>query len=413
VIALAVDHVSKRYRRFGRRRTAATLKSSVLRALRRGNVAEEDLFPALSDVTFTVEKGTTIGIIGENGSGKSTLLKLLAGIHRPTSGRIETHGRVAALIELGAGFHPEITARENIEINGMLLGLSRKQIADRLGAIVAFAQVEPFLDEPVKTFSSGMVVRLGFAVAAHSDPEILLVDEVLSVGDEAFTHRCLERIAEFQKEGRTIIVVSHDLELLTATAPRALRLEAGRLVGDGPVAEVVGRYRDEVARREGEARGSGELSSAHRWGSGVARIEEVRILGENGAPAGVLAAGRPFSIELAGIAERPIVDFVAGIRISRIDGTTVFGTNTRIDGHRAESVDGPFRIGIAFPAADLTSGTYALDVAVHAADGAPYDYRADVLRFDVHAPEATAGTWRAPRRWDLSAAGRWREGRSG
>ena len=413
MIALAVDRVSKRYRLSGRRRAAGTLKSAVLRALRPGIVPEDDSFAALSDVTFAVEKGATIGVIGENGSGKSTLLKLLAGIHRPTSGRIEAHGRVAALIELGAGFHPEISARENIEINGMLLGLSRKEIAERLDAIVAFAEVERFLDEPVKTFSSGMVVRLGFAVAAHSDPEILLVDEVLSVGDEAFTHRCLERIADFQKEGRTIVVVSHDLELLTSTAPRALRLAGGRLVADGPVAEVVGRYRDEVAWREGEARASAALSSAQRWGSGIARIEEVKVLGEDGAPAGVLRAGRPFSVELAGAADRPIADFVAGIRISRVDGTTVFGTNTRIDGHRAERVEGPFRIGIAFSAADLTSGTYALDVAVHAADGAPYDYRADVLRFDVHAPEATAGIWRAPRRWDLSGAGRWREGRPG
>jgi ABC-type Fe3+/spermidine/putrescine transport system ATPase subunit len=321
-------------------------------------------------------------------------------------------GRIAALIELGAGFHPEISARENVEINGMLMGLSRREIAARLDAIVAFAGVEKFLDEPVKTFSSGMVVRLGFAVAAHADPEILLVDEVLSVGDEAFTHRCLERIAEFQREGRTILVVSHDLELVTATAPRAMRLSAGRLVADGPVEEVVGRYRDEVAAREGEARGRTALSTAQRWGSGIARIDEVRVLDESGEPAAVLAAGRPFRVEIGGTADRAMADFVAGIRIARVDGTTVFGTNTRIDGHLAERVEGPFRIAVVFSAADLAAGTYALDVAVHAADGAPYDYRADVLRFDVRAPETTAGVWRAPRRWDLSAAGRWREGRA-
>jgi len=410
MIALAARGVSKRYRRSGRRRAAGTLKSAVLRALRGPSSSLEDSFEALSDVTFSVEKGTTVGVIGENGSGKSTLLKLLAGIHRPTAGSIEARGRIAALIELGAGFHPEISARENVEINGMLMGLSRREIAERLNAIVAFAGVERFLDEPVKTFSSGMVVRLGFAVAAHADPEILLVDEVLSVGDEAFTHRCLERIAEFQKDGRTIVVVSHDLELVTATARRAMRLSAGRLVADGPVEEVVGRYRDEVALREGEARGSTALSTAQRWGSGIARIDEVRVLAETGEPAGVLTAGRPFRVEIAGTADRAIADFVAGIRIARVDGTTVFGTNTRIDGHLAERVEGPFRIAVSFSAADLASGTYALDVAVHAADGAPYDYRADVLRFDVRAPEATASVWRAPRRWDLTAAGRWREG---
>jgi hypothetical protein len=320
---------------------------------------------------------------------------------------VETHGRVAALIELGAGFHPEITARENIEINAMLLGLTRREIAARLDAIVAFAGVERFLDEPVKTFSSGMVVRLGFAVAAHADPEILLVDEVLSVGDEQFTHRCLERIADFQREGRTIVVVSHDLELVVSTAKRALRLSEGRLVADAPAAEVIGRYREEVAYREGEARSSGRSGEGRRWGSGVARIDSVRLCDGDGRPAGVLTAGRPFRIELAGTAESPLADFVAGVRISRVDGTTVFGTNTRIDGHRAESVAGEFAIAVEFPSADLTAGTYALDAAVHAADGAPYDYRADVLRFDVFAPDATAGVWRAAHRWDLSSAGKW------
>ena len=407
MIALSAEHVSKSYRRRGRRRASGSLKSAAL-AFFSGGGSGGEAFPALVDVSFDVQTGTTLGVVGENGSGKSTLLKLLAGIHRPTSGRIAAAGRIAALIELGAGFHPEISARENVEINGMLLGLSRAQIAARLDAIVAFAEVERFLDEPIKTFSSGMVVRLGFAVAAHADPEILLVDEVLSVGDEAFTHRCLEKIAEFQREGRTIVVVSHDLELVAATAPRALRLSAGRVAADGPVAEVIGRYRDAVAAQEGEARLESAPASARRWGSGIARLESVRLLDEYGAPAGVIAAGRPFSVELAGAAQAPLSDFVAGVRIARVDGTAVFGSNTLIDGHRAERVEGAFRIVLAFSAADLAAGAYAIDAAVHAADGAPYDYRSDALRFTVHAPEATAGVWRAPRRWDLSGAGRWK-----
>jgi len=409
--AIELVNVSKMYRRYGGRQFS-TLKSALLQRSIVRNLQPSETFPALTDVSFSVAKGSTYGVMGRNGSGKSTALKLVAGITKPTSGSVHVEGRISALIELGAGFHPEISARENVEINGMLMGLTRREIAGRLDAIVAFAGVERFLDEPVKTFSSGMVVRLGFAVAAHADPEILLVDEVLSVGDEAFTHRCLERIAEFQKEGRTIVVVSHDLELVSATAPRALRLSGGRLVGDGPVEEVVGRYRDEVASREGEARAGAALSSAQRWGSGIARIDEARILDDGGEPRGVLSAGRPFRVEIAGTADRPIADFVAGIRIARVDGTTVFGTNTLIDGHRAESVEGPFRIALGFSSADLASGTYALDVAVHAADGAPYDYRADVLRFEVRAPEATSGVWRAPRRWDLSAGGRWRQRRA-
>ncbi|HET7453832.1 MAG TPA: ABC transporter ATP-binding protein, partial [Thermoanaerobaculia bacterium] len=220
--AIEVERLSKAYRRLGRRRSGS-LKTAVLH----GFAGKADVIPALSEVTFSVAPGETIGVVGENGSGKSTLLKILAGIHAPTSGRVATRGRVAALIELGAGFHPEISARENIEINGMLLGLSRREIAARLDAIVDFAGIAEFLDEPVRTFSSGMIVRLGFAVAAHADPEILLVDEVLSVGDEQFTHRCLERIADFQREGRTIVVVTHDLELVVSTARRALRLSGG------------------------------------------------------------------------------------------------------------------------------------------------------------------------------------------
>ncbi|HET7452529.1 MAG TPA: Wzt carbohydrate-binding domain-containing protein, partial [Thermoanaerobaculia bacterium] len=180
---------------------------------------------------------------------------------------------------------------------------------------------------------------------------------------------------------------------------------------DASPAEVVGRYREEVAFREGEARGAAIDASAKRWGSGIARIESVRLSDAEGNPAGTLAAGRPFRVEIAGRTDAPIADFVAGIRIARIDGTTVFGTNTKIDGRLAESVDGEFSIDIDFPAADLTAGTYALDVAVHAADGAPYDYRADVLRFDVYAPEGAAGVWRAAHRWDLSRAGRWKSER--
>ncbi len=412
MIAIAAERVSKSYRRTGRKRRVGSLKSALLRGGEERARSRDLLFEALKDVTFSVEKGATIGVIGENGSGKSTLLKLLAGIHRPTSGRIEAHGRVAALIELGAGFHPEITARENVEINAMLLGLSRREIASRLDAIVAFAGVSEFMDEPVKTFSSGMIVRLGFAVAAHADPEILLVDEVLAVGDEAFTHRCLERIAEFQREGRTIVVVSHDLELVIATAPRVLRLSGGRLVADGPAAEVVGRYREEVAFCEGETRGDALPDSSKRWGSGAARIDDVRLVGPDGAAVRVLAAGRPFRIELSGNAAVALSDFVAGVRIARVDGTTVFGTNTKIDGERIGRVEGAFRIGIDFASADLTAGRYSLDAAVHAADGAPYDYRADVLRFDVFAPEATAGVWRAGRRWDLSGTSPSRSGAS-
>ncbi len=254
MIAIRADRVCKSYRRYGRKRSVGSLKSALLSGIGARALSADRVFPALTDVSFEVAAGETIGVIGENGSGKSTLLKLLARILTPSSGIVETRGRVSALIELGAGFHPEISARENIEINGMLLGLSKKEVASRMDSILAFAGVGDFLDAPVKTFSSGMVVRLGFAVAAHSDPDVLLVDEVLAVGDEEFAHRCLEKIAEFQKQGRTIAVVSHDLDLIATRCRRVLRFSGGRLVADGPPAEVVGKYREEVADREGRAR---------------------------------------------------------------------------------------------------------------------------------------------------------------
>ncbi len=407
MIAIRADRVSKSYRRYGRKRSVGSLKSALLSGIGARALAADRVFPALTDVSFEVAAGETIGVIGENGSGKSTLLKLLARILTPTSGIVETRGRVSALIELGAGFHPEISARENIEINGMLLGLSKKEVASRMDSILAFAGVGDFLDAPIKTFSSGMVVRLGFSVAAHSDPDVLLVDEVLAVGDEEFSHRCLEKIAEFQKQGRTIAVVSHDLDLIATRCRRVLRFAGGRLVADGPPAEVVGKYREEVADREGRARLRPRAAdSSERWGSREAVIENVRLLGPSGDPAGVLRAGEPFRVEFTGRAEGAVEDFVAGVQISKIDGTVVFGSNTLIDRYEARAVAGAFTVSLRFESADLAAGTYSLDVALHRRDGAPYDYRAGIVRFDVFAPEATAGVWRPARTWKIDAGGR-------
>jgi ABC-type polysaccharide/polyol phosphate transport system ATPase subunit len=213
--AIEARDVHKVYRRSHRRKQFATLKSaflsgSVLRELRSG-----DLFQALNGVSFDVAAGRTFGIIGRNGSGKSTMLKMIAGIGKPTSGTVTVNGRVSALIELGAGFHPEISGRENVFINGMMLGLSKRDIAKRFDEIVAFAELEDFIDAPVKTYSSGMYMRLGFAVAINVDPDVLLVDEVLAVGDEAFTHKCLDKFAEFRRRGRTVLLVTHSLDLVT------------------------------------------------------------------------------------------------------------------------------------------------------------------------------------------------------
>ncbi len=251
-LAVVAEGVSKRYRRYGRTRAFGTLKSAFLGRGLAEALAPSETVEALTDVSFSVERGETFGVIGANGSGKSTLLKLVAGILKPTAGRLTVRGKVSALIELGAGFHPEITGRENVVINGVMLGLSRKEIERKLPEIVAYAGLEEFMDQPVKTYSSGMYVRLGFAVAVHDDPDILVVDEVLAVGDEAFSRRCLDTIGEFRARGTTIFFVSHALGLVEELCDRVLYLEHGRAKGTGEARGMLAAYRLDVAAEEGQ-----------------------------------------------------------------------------------------------------------------------------------------------------------------
>lgn len=404
--AIAVSGATKVYRRYAPE-AHRTLKSTLLGGGRR-RASVEDGVVALDGVSFTVEAGETLGVVGANGSGKSTLLKLLAGIVRPTRGSVSVEGRLAALLELGAGFHPEISGRGNIEITGLLLGLTKRQIAARFDEIVAFAGVGEFLDAPLKTYSSGMAVRLGFAIAAHSDPDVLLVDEVLAVGDEAFAHRALEKFSEFERAGKTLVFVSHDLALVAERCRRALWLERGRLAADGPAAEVVARYRERVAAEEGERRARAE-GEGRRVGSGVATIERVRLLAADGRAVGVLPSGSPATVEIVTRAPEPLEDFVFGVEIATVSGATVFGTNTALEGYRPERFAGEARVAVEIPALDLAPGLYALDAAVHARDGAPYDYRRDVLRFEVSPRRPGAGVWSPARRWSFSGGIRWKE----
>ncbi len=417
--AVRLAGVTKLYRRYGRKHTVGTLKSALLSGMGRRALSPDAAVPALVDLSFEVAAGEMVGIVGPNGSGKSTLLKLLAGIVRPTRGSVEVRGRLAALLELGAGFHPEISGRENIEINGLLLGLSRREIAQRFSEIVRFAELEEFLDAPLKTYSSGMAVRLGFSIAAHSDPDVLLVDEVLAVGDEAFSHRCLEKFAEFERAGKTILVVSHDLALVSARCRRAIWLDHGRLQADGPAPETVALYRERVAQEEGarrmEAAGSQISASGpeqpperpKRIGSGKAVVEEVRLLDSVGRPAGRISSGEQAALQMRVRAAAPLSDFVFGFAISTVSGQTVFGSNTDIDGLRPGEFTGEGRVTLEIPAFALGPGVYCLDAAAHARDGAPYDYRRDVLRFEVTADRPVAGVWNPERRWTFAGTIRW------
>ena len=240
--AIDVRNVSKVYRRYARRKQFATLKSALLDGSLIGDLKPEEAFPALRGVSFTVPKGCTYGVIGRNGSGKSTLLKCVAGITRPTEGSVEVDGRISALIELGAGFHPEISGRENIFINGIMLGLTKKEVTRRFDEIVDFAEMGEFIDAPVKTYSSGMYMRLGFAVAIHVDPEVLLVDEVLAVGDQGFTHKCLDKFSEFRRRNKSILLVTHSLDLVEKFCDEAHWLDHGKTKGEGDPKRVVAAY---------------------------------------------------------------------------------------------------------------------------------------------------------------------------
>ena len=280
--AVTAEGLSKSYRKWGRTRAFGTLKSALLGRSLAAALAPSEVVAALSDVSFTVARGETFGVVGPNGCGKSTLLKLVAGLFKPTSGRISVDGKVSALIELGAGFHPEISGRENVVINGVMLGLTRKEIERKLPEIVAFSGLEDFIDEPVKTYSSGMYVRLGFAVAVHVDPDILVVDEVLAVGDEAFAHRCLDTIAEFSRRGKTIFFVSHSLVLVEELCDRVLYLEGGRIKALGDPRETLAKYRMDVAAGEGM-----RLSTEHK------RDQEILLRTAAGGGETALRAGEP------------------------------------------------------------------------------------------------------------------------
>src|SRR5947209_17683615 len=239
--AIELVNVTKAYRRYGGRQFS-TLKSALLQRSILRDLRPSETFPALTDVSFTVAKGTTYGVVGRNGSGKSTALKLVAGITKPTSGTVRVQGRISALIELGAGFHPEISGRENVFINGIMLGLTKREIQERFDEIVDFAELREFIDAPVKTYSSGMYMRLGFAVAIHVDPDVLLVDEVLAVGDEGFTHKCLDKFSEFRRRGKTILLVTHSLNLVERFCDEALWLDGGEMQTHGDPKRVVGAY---------------------------------------------------------------------------------------------------------------------------------------------------------------------------
>ena len=410
---IELDNVSKEYRLWGRRSQFATLKSALLgRDLK---MAPEASVPALTDVSFSVDRGEAFGIIGRNGSGKSTLLKLVSGILKPTRGRVAVSGRIAALIELGAGFHPEITGRENIYINGIMLGLTKREIEQRFDKIVEFSGIGPFLDQPVKTYSSGMYVRLGFAVAVHVDPDVLLIDEVLAVGDEEFSARCIAKIQEMKYRGVTLLFVTHQLDQVRNLCDRALWIDKGRVEAIGDPMRVVDAYLQEVsgttmatppepaaedaAPAEPEPPPQKSELDEERWGSGEIVIRNVALTDHKGRELVALGAGTPVVIDIDVEARVAQDDFVFGLGIYHADGTCVYGTNTEVEGFVPEKIEGTARVRFVIESLDLIAGTYRLDCAVHARNGRAFDYRRNVLRLIVGSRIHDIGVYRPQHEW--------------
>jgi ABC-type polysaccharide/polyol phosphate transport system ATPase subunit len=448
--AIDVINVSKVYRRYARKRQFATLKSAILDGSLLADLKPDETFQALRNVSFSVPKGCTYGVIGSNGSGKSTLLKCVAGITRPTEGDVKVDGRISALIELGAGFHPEISGRENIFINGIMLGLTKKEIQHRFDEIVEFAEMQDFIDAPVKTYSSGMYMRLGFAVAVHVDPEVLLVDEVLAVGDQSFTHKCLDKFAEFRRRNKSILLVTHSLDLVEKFCDVAHWLNKGVTKGEGDPKRVVAAYvmdvedveENTLAKAEAVrvAASAKEISTANapddtganvganfgspgvetgegpaaeegprdgfkseegRWGTREVEITNVTISGPNGDAGHVFQSGESIQVRMDVTSKEKITDFVFGLGLFNADNVCVYGTNTNLEEFQPTEIDGSAIVTFTIDKLDLVEGTYRLDLAAHKADGYPYDYHRLLYTFRVKSRIRDVGIYRPDHSWSF------------
>ena len=396
------SNVGKKFRLFHEKEQ--TLKGYFLRKVRKESSKRVEEFWALKDLTFAVQQGEILGIIGENGSGKSTLLKLIGGILRPTEGKLEIEGNITGLLELGSGFHPDLTGRENIYLNASIIGLKKKEIDEKFEEIVRFAELEKFIDTPVKNYSSGMYVRLGFAVAININPDIVLVDEVLAVGDEAFQKKCMEKFNQFRKENKTIIIVSHGLDTIKDLCTRAIWLDAGKVKAEGPPAMVVNQYLEEVAEREEREfkYRSDQIrkQTKKRWGSGEVEIRDLTFHDKSLEEKATFHTGDKLFIKLTYFANQEISNPVFGIGFFRDDGVYCYGTNTAIDGYDVGIAKGEGELWMECEKLVLLPGFYFLDVAVFSADGKrTYDLLHWIYSFKVSSTNLDKGVFLQEHNW--------------
>jgi lipopolysaccharide transport system ATP-binding protein len=384
---------------------------AVARAAARLAGAPADRFPprpvfwALRGFDLDVAPGERVGVIGPNGAGKTTALRLMGRITVPSRGRVRVRGKVGALIAVGAGIHPELSGRENIFLYGSIMGLKRREIKAKFDAIVSFAGIEEFLDTPVKYYSSGMRVRLGFSVAVHVDPEIMLVDEVLAVGDYVFQRRCLEKISEMADAGCTIVFVSHDLNSVTRLCTRAVFLNHGEAVFDGPSQQAVNCYLDQV--REGGAAKGGATPTGEgvRFGSFEATIEAVRLLDRQGRPLQNLESGDPLVVEIRYHAHQAISEPAFGLDIRRSDDLLVFGALSSWGGLSLDRIEGHGTVRAVIERAGLAPGTYRLSVSLGDKTSMTfYDFHAGAYRLEVTASRSIPGVVQLPCHWEEGTA---------
>ena len=390
--AIEIEGVTKTFKLYHQKPTS--LKERVLRFRR----LRYEPFTALDDINLDIEAGTTVGLLGHNGSGKSTLLKCMAGILQPTAGCVRTVGRMAALLELGAGFHPELSGRENVFLNGSILGLKRAEVERVFDDIVGFAELEQFIDTPVKHYSSGMYIRLGFAVAINVDPEILLVDEVLAVGDESFQRKCIDKVRAFQAEGRTIVVVTHAADIVRQMCDKAAALEHGKLVAQGDPNDVIREFRERLLKAATPVEEmSPELARsemAPTWG----KVKIADVVVSYASPDRFAAApGEPMELIVTLEApEEPAEDVVVAVSIYNSMGWLIYSTNTDLHGVDVGTVAGKRNVTFGFQEVPLLDGTYAVTIGLHTRGGLVYDSWEQLRRFDVTAPGRDVGIVRLP-----------------
>lgn len=401
--------VSRRYKVVHDRNL--TVKEMILR---RGSRTRGTEFWALDGVDVSIDPGESVGLVGRNGSGKSTLLKLLAGIMEPTSGEVAVAGTVASMLELGAGFHPDFSGRENLFLNASILGIPEKEIEQRFDEIVSFAELADFIDAPVRTYSSGMQMRLAFSVASHVRADIMLLDEVFAVGDEAFQLKCLGRMHEFRRHGGTLIFVSHDASAIESMCDRVVLLEAGRVVADGTAHDVMPRYHRLLAGKGSrapvdgsapqEAAGAAEDDS-RRWGTKRLEVTACRLLDAAGGETGSFQSGDRFTVEIAFSGEGPVPFPSAGVMVHAADGTLCYGTNTvrQKFTREGEVTGGVMRFVV--PVLHLHEGRFAVTAALSSADESEvYDWLDRWVEFSVFASSAGIGMVDLDAGWEYEPA---------